>query len=114
MNDTNDIPFPSKKDMLDPEVWRMVVHLYSRARLTHSKDKLVASSRVARKFQSVTGDEYVARLKRRGTPAELRKKLSKFANRARNQVDVISSAVVVLGINRPTHYLDSLYEPNYE
>ena len=52
--------------MGDPEEWRNIIQLYSRTRLTYSKDKLVALSGVARQFQSVTGDQYVAGLWRTG------------------------------------------------
>jgi hypothetical protein len=62
----DDIPFPSKSNMGDPEEWRNIIQLYSRTRLTYSKDKLVALSGVARQFQSVTGDQYVAGLWRTG------------------------------------------------
>lgn len=48
--------------MGDPEEWRNIIQLYSRTRLTYSKDKLVALSGVARQFQSATGDQYVAGL----------------------------------------------------
>ncbi|KAF8860606.1 HET-domain-containing protein, partial [Acephala macrosclerotiorum] len=64
--DPDDIPFPSERNMGDPEEWRNIIQLYSRARLTYSKDKLVALSGVARQFQSVTGDQYVAGLWRTG------------------------------------------------
>ncbi|KUJ11207.1 HET-domain-containing protein [Mollisia scopiformis] len=60
--DPDDIPFPSERKLGDPEEWREIIQLYSRAKLTYSKDKLIALSGVARQFQSVTGDQYVAGL----------------------------------------------------
>jgi hypothetical protein len=43
-----------------PTSWAMVVHHYSRAQLTYSKDKLIALSGVARQFHERTRDEYLA------------------------------------------------------
>jgi len=48
--------------MGDPEEWRNIIQLYSRAQLTYSKDKIVALSGVAREFQTVIGDQYIAGL----------------------------------------------------
>lgn len=62
----NDITLSYIRRKLEPEEWREAVCLYSRAQLTYSKDKLVALSRGARKFQRESSDEYVARLWRTG------------------------------------------------
>ncbi|KAE8446462.1 hypothetical protein EG329_011925 [Mollisiaceae sp. DMI_Dod_QoI] len=52
-------PFPKTFGADD---WAGVVHYYSRGQLTFAKDKLVALSGVARKFQSESQDQYCAGL----------------------------------------------------
>jgi hypothetical protein len=69
-----DIPFPSRtyKHPYGPEEeWRQVVLHYSRAKLTYPRDKLVALSGVAHKYQEKTGDRYVAGLWRNGLEKHL-------------------------------------------
>ena len=65
-SDPDDIPFPRKRNMADPEKWRDIIQLYTRAQLTYPEDKLVALSGVARQFQSLNDDQYVAGMWRTG------------------------------------------------
>jgi hypothetical protein len=77
-SDPDDIPFPSERNIGDPKEWCEIIQLYSRARLTYSKDKLVALSGVARQFQNVTGDQYVAGLWRSGLEVYLCWRVERF------------------------------------
>jgi len=51
--------------------WSLAVQYYSRLSLTYSRDKLVALSGIARWFQNVSGDEYVAGLWRHDLERQL-------------------------------------------
>ena len=44
------------------EFWKQIVDGYSQCELTRSKDKLIGLSGIARLFQAVTGEEYIAGL----------------------------------------------------
>lgn len=58
-----------KKDPF--EVWGAVLAMYTKGQLTHQTDKLVAVSGVARKFNNLVQDQYLAGLWRRDFPRQL-------------------------------------------
>jgi hypothetical protein len=69
--------------------WPLVVALYSEAQLTYSKDKLIALSGVARQFQQILNDQYVAGLWRN----ELLRQLCWRVIRTKSSADQIISNI---------------------
>lgn len=56
---------PKQLRPTSPDLWTRIVSTYSRASLSHSSDKLVAISGIARNLQEQTGDDYLAGLWRK-------------------------------------------------
>lgn len=67
--DSARMAFPTTRD--EPDGWFQAVSLYSKAKLTFGKDKLIALSGIARKYQERTQDQYVAGLWRTNLERQL-------------------------------------------
>ena len=58
-------------DTVHYDSWNRIVELYSDAKLTKPRDKLIALSGIAQRMQNLLGDQYLAGLWRRHLPSQL-------------------------------------------